>query len=38
MNALTVNDTQLTVDGVEIIGYQEQQENEDNDVQRETHT
>ena len=42
MNALTVNGKQLTIDGVEILGYEEQQqrsvENEDTDVQRETHT
>ena len=41
MNALTVNGKQLTIDGVEILGYEEQQqrsvENEDTDVQREAH-
>lgn len=38
MNALTVDGKQLTIDGVEILGYEEQQENEDTDVQREAHT
>lgn len=38
MNALTVDGKQLTIDGVEILGHEEQQENEDTDVQREAHT
>ena len=38
MNALTVDGKQLTIDGVEILGNEEQQENEDTDVQREAHT
>ena len=38
MNALTVDGKQLTIDGVKILGHEEQQENEDTDVQREAHT